>query len=451
MLVERLRAEAAARQLGAGIVTFHPHPITVLRPDIEISYLTSLETRVEQLRTTGVDFVAVVQFTSELAQVSAEDFARILVEETGLKLIVIGRDFALGRNREGTPERLAELGLDLGFEVQPIELLPEDGGPVSSTRVREALAAGLMAEAEDLLGRPFALRGPIVTATSAAARSASLRSTSAQPRPRASRRRRLRLAHRGRRPQSRELHEHRRAPHLRRGAAFVETHLLDFEGDLYDRVASVELLHRLRPEQKFDGPEALIAPDPPRRRRDPGLVRMSATIEQQFAAIMRGAEFGDDATRRTMERELRERLAEGRPLRVYCGYDPTAVDLHLGHTLTMRKLRTFQDFGHEVTFLIGNFTSLVSDPSDKNKTRPMLSPEEIEANSRTYVDQVFRILDRERTIVRRNADWLGKLNFGEVLRLASHFTVAQFLERDNLAAPLRSATTRSTSASSSTR
>ena len=86
-----------------------------------------------------------------------------------------------------------------------------------------------------------------------------------------------------------------------------------------------------------------------------------------------------------------------------------------------------------MTFLIGNFTSLVSDPSDKNKTRPMLSPEEIEANSRTYVDQVFRILDRERTIVRRNADWLGKLNFGEVLRLASHFTVAQFLERDNLA------------------
>ena len=160
---------------------------------------------------------------------------------------------------------------------------------------------------------------------------------------------------------------------------------------------------------------------------------MSTTIDQQLATIMRGAEFGDEATRRTMERELRERLAEGRPLRVYCGYDPTAVDLHLGHTLTMRKLRTFQDFGHEVTFLIGNFTSLVSDPSDRDKTRPMLSPEEIEANSRTYVDQVFRILDRERTIVRRNADWLGKLAFGDVLRLASHFTVAQFLERDSLA------------------
>ena len=160
---------------------------------------------------------------------------------------------------------------------------------------------------------------------------------------------------------------------------------------------------------------------------------MSASVEQQLAAIMRGVEYGDEPTRRTMERELRERLAEGRPLRVYCGYDPTAVDLHLGHTLTMRKLRAFQDLGHEVTFLIGNFTSLVGDPSDTDKTRPMLAAEQIEENSRTYVDQAFRILDRERTIVRRNADWLGALSFGDVLRLASHFTVAQFLERDNLA------------------
>ena len=159
----------------------------------------------------------------------------------------------------------------------------------------------------------------------------------------------------------------------------------------------------------------------------------TAPVEEQLAALLRGTEFGDEATRRVMEAELRERLAEGRPLRVYCGYDPTAVDLHLGHTLTMRKLRTFQDLGHEVTFLIGNFTTLVGDPSDTDKTRPMLSPEKIEENSRTYVDQAFRILDRERTIVRRNADWLGALSFGDVLRVASHFTVAQFLERDNLA------------------
>ena len=156
-------------------------------------------------------------------------------------------------------------------------------------------------------------------------------------------------------------------------------------------------------------------------------------IDEQVAAIMRGADYGDDATRRTMERELRERLAEGRPLRVYCGYDPTSVDLHLGHTLTMRKLRAFQDLGHEATFLIGNFTGLVGDPSDKDRTRPMLTPERLAENARTYADQAFRILDRERTAVRYNADWLGELGFADVVRLASHFTVAQFLERDNFA------------------
>ena len=103
--------------------------------------------------------------------------------------------------------------------------------------------------------------------------------------------------------------------------------------------------------------------------------RQMAPVDKQLAVLMRGTEFGDDATRRIMERELRARLAEDRPLRVYCGYDPTSVDLHLGHTLTMRKLRQFQDFGHAVTFLIGNFTGLVGDPSDKDRRRPMLTPE----------------------------------------------------------------------------
>jgi tyrosyl-tRNA synthetase len=147
----------------------------------------------------------------------------------------------------------------------------------------------------------------------------------------------------------------------------------------------------------------------------------------------RGTEFGDDETRRTMERELRERLEEDRPLRIYCGYDPTKADLHLGHTLTMRKLRQFQDFGHDVTFLIGNFTGLVGDPSDKNTARPMLSAEQLAENARTYTEQAFRILDAERTTIRYNADWLGKLTFADVIRLSSKFTVAQFLRRDNFA------------------
>ena len=158
-----------------------------------------------------------------------------------------------------------------------------------------------------------------------------------------------------------------------------------------------------------------------------------APVEEQMTLLMSGTEFGDERTRQTMEAELRERLEQDRPLRVYCGYDPTSVDLHLGHTLSMRKLRQFQDFGHEVTFLVGDFTGLVGDPSDKNKARPMLSPEQLAANAITYREQAFRILDGERTATRHNAEWLSKLNFADVIQLSSKFTVAQFLRRDNFA------------------
>jgi tyrosyl-tRNA synthetase len=161
--------------------------------------------------------------------------------------------------------------------------------------------------------------------------------------------------------------------------------------------------------------------------------RRMAPVDEQMRLLMHGTEFGDEATRQVMERELRERLQEDRPLRVYCGYDPTKVDLHLGHTLTMRKLRQFQDFGHEVTFLIGSFTALIGDPTGADKTRPVLTAEEIEANAKTYTDQAFHILDAERTTIRFNADWLGELGFADVLRLTSHYTVAQFLRRENFA------------------
>ncbi len=154
-------------------------------------------------------------------------------------------------------------------------------------------------------------------------------------------------------------------------------------------------------------------------------------VDEQMAVLMRGTDFGDQATRRTMESELRERLEEDRPLRVYCGYNPTSVDLTLGHTITFRKLRQFQDFGHDVTFLIGDFTGLIGDPSDKDRSRPILTPEQVETNAERYAEQAFRVLDEGRTAVRRNADWLGKLTFADVIKLSSHFTVAQFLERDN--------------------
>ena len=156
-------------------------------------------------------------------------------------------------------------------------------------------------------------------------------------------------------------------------------------------------------------------------------------VQEQMPILMQGVEFGDAQTQETMERELRERLAEDRPLRVYCGYDPTSPDLHLGHTITMRKLRQFQDLGHQSIFLIGDFTGLVGDPSDREAARAQQTPEEVEAKAQTYLQQAFKILDSEKTIVRRNSEWLSKLTFVDVIELASHFTVQQFLARENFA------------------
>ncbi|MBL8131096.1 MAG: tyrosine--tRNA ligase [Anaerolineae bacterium] len=160
-----------------------------------------------------------------------------------------------------------------------------------------------------------------------------------------------------------------------------------------------------------------------------------ATIDEQVETLMSGVEYGDPQTKVNMARELRERLIEaenqGRPLRVYCGYDPRTSDLHLGHTITMRKLRQFQEFGHDVTFLIGTFTSLIGDPSDKEKARDQLTREQVEENAQTYAQQAFKILDPNLTRIRRNDEWLSTLDFADIIRLASNFTVQQFLVREN--------------------
>ena len=158
-------------------------------------------------------------------------------------------------------------------------------------------------------------------------------------------------------------------------------------------------------------------------------------IEEQVSYLMRGTEYGDEELKKAMADELRQRLIEaqneGRVLRVYCGYDPTRSDLHLGHTITMRKLAQFQELGHEVTFLIGTYTSLIGDPSDQNKLRPQLTSEEVEHNAQTYAQQAFNILDPEKTKVRFNAEWLSKLTFADVINLASNFTIQQFIAREN--------------------
>lgn len=162
---------------------------------------------------------------------------------------------------------------------------------------------------------------------------------------------------------------------------------------------------------------------------------MEMTTEEQVQLLMQGTEYGDDELKRAMTEELHQRLIEaheeGRPLRVYCGFDPRTSDLHLGHTVPMRKLRQFQELGHEVTFLVGNYTSLIGDPSDQDRLRPQLTPEQVEHNALTYAEQAYKILDKDKTLIRYNATWLSKLTFADLIKLASNFTIQQFLTREN--------------------
>ncbi|MGB9604497.1 MAG: tyrosine--tRNA ligase [Bryobacteraceae bacterium] len=140
------------------------------------------------------------------------------------------------------------------------------------------------------------------------------------------------------------------------------------------------------------------------------------------------------------EEELRERLAEGRPLRVKAGFDPTAPDLHLGHTVLLRKMKHFQDLGHHVIFLIGDGTGRIGDPTGRNATRPPMTRQEIERNAETYRQQVFKILDPEKTEIRFNSEWLDALTFEDMIRLCARYTVARLLERDDFAKRFREGT-----------
>jgi tyrosyl-tRNA synthetase len=151
-------------------------------------------------------------------------------------------------------------------------------------------------------------------------------------------------------------------------------------------------------------------------------------IQKALGLIARGTE------EITKLEELEQRLKQDRPLRVKVGFDPTAPDLHIGHTVVINKMRQFQDLGHTVIFLIGDFTGLIGDPTGKNVTRKPLTPEQVKENAETYAEQVFKILDREKTEIRFNSEWLNKLGSAGMIRLASRYTVARMLERDDFEA-----------------
>ncbi len=152
---------------------------------------------------------------------------------------------------------------------------------------------------------------------------------------------------------------------------------------------------------------------------------MTVDVDAQIAIIKRGC------VDLIEEGELRKKIARGIPLKIKVGFDPTAPDLHLGHTVVMHKMRHFQELGHEITFLIGDFTGRIGDPSGRSDTRPPLTPEQIMSNAETYKRQVFKVLDPEKTIVDFNSKWLGALDAADFIRLASRYTVARMMERDD--------------------
>jgi riboflavin kinase / FMN adenylyltransferase len=260
-LVARLREAAAVRDLAAVVIAFHPAPITVIRPEVRVLYISSLEERIERLRALGVDRVGALTFTSELAQVSASDFVSSMRETLDMRLLLGGPDIALGRGREGNAAWLREHAGEHGFEVEIVSFLDDSGQKVGSSGIREAVTAGEMERANDLLGRPFTLRGPVVhgfergrmigfpTANIAVGPDHLMPAFGVYvTRARVGETAYPAVTNIGRRPTFDDGQP-----------ASVETHLLDVTLDLYGQDLTVEVLHRLRGEVKFEGVDALVA------------------------------------------------------------------------------------------------------------------------------------------------------------------------------------------------
>lgn len=260
-LLQRLVAEAGARGLSPGVVTLHPHPLTVLRPETVPSYLTTLDDRVRLMKEAGAEWVLPLTFTSDVAEIPAEELATAFCRSLNMRLLVLGPDATFGR---GAPrdivERMAALGAGLGFEVIRIEPLMHDHERYSSTAVRNALAAGDMARVTALLGRHYTLAGPVVhgfergrtigfpTANISVAADRALPALGVY----------ATCAHAGGRSYTGATNIGRR-PTFDAGHVSVETHLLDFEGDLYDERMDLALVARIREELKFDSVDALVA------------------------------------------------------------------------------------------------------------------------------------------------------------------------------------------------
>ncbi len=260
-LLRRLGEEARARSLSPGVVTLHPHPITVLRPDLTPSYLTGLEERLALMQAAGAEWVIPLTFTSELSEVEAEELGHAFHETLKMRLLVLGPDAAFGRGApKDTPDRMRALGKELGFEVVQIEPLMHDHERYSSTAVRKALAEGDMERVTALLGRSHRIAGPVIhgfergrtigfpTANISVAADRALPALGVY----------ATRAHIGDRVLMGATNIGRR-PTFDAGHVSIETYLLDFEGDIYGERLELEIVARIRGEVKFDSVDALVA------------------------------------------------------------------------------------------------------------------------------------------------------------------------------------------------
>ncbi|MDE2987052.1 MAG: bifunctional riboflavin kinase/FAD synthetase [Chloroflexota bacterium] len=262
IVLKHVVESARKHDLAAAAITFHPHPRQVLRPDLTTEYVTSLEDRLSLILETGLDGVATVSFTSDFSLTDAGDFVHMLVEEFQLACLIIGEDFALGRQRGGDPDTLKALGQQLGFEVEVIELLTsESTDKVSSTEIRNALAEGDVEQVGDLLGRRYSLHGPVVvgfkrgrsigfpTANVAIGNDRSIPAPGVY----------ATIAHLESGPVPSVTNIGMRPTFDDGGGLSIECHIIDFDEDIYGTDLRVEFVERLRGERKFDGVDALVA------------------------------------------------------------------------------------------------------------------------------------------------------------------------------------------------
>jgi riboflavin kinase/FMN adenylyltransferase len=258
-LIARLKAEAAKRGLSAGVFTFRNHPLTVLQPDVKLGYITGPETRRELLCSQGLDMVTMIEFTPEVARITAREFVSTLQERLGMKGLVVGPDFALGRNREGNVETLRKLGDEMGFEVVELAAKTEDDETIiSSSAVRAAIMKGDIERANGLLGRPFTLEGEVMEGDR---RGATLGFPTANLKPDPERivpgngiYATWTLVEGAGHPSATSIGVR---PTFDAGDRTIETHVIDFNGDLYGKQIALQFVKRLRDEIRFASVEEL--------------------------------------------------------------------------------------------------------------------------------------------------------------------------------------------------